>query len=125
MLRKISHIVFALFLMIATAGVTFSVHYCGGELISASVNTEAKSCCDSNCGNCENNTLQFKIEDDYVIPVHIESDNIIELDILFPVLFVLNSELLASEEKKIDYYYDSSPPLIIQTRLALLQTYLC
>ena len=124
MFRKIAHIVLSVFLMLATIGVTFSMHYCGGELISTSINSEAESCCDDD-GCCENKTLHFEVEDDYVSTVQFKNIEIVELDILIPILFVLNLELLNEEDKAIEAFYDSSPPPTIQSRLALLQTYLC
>lgn len=125
MLRKISHIIFALFLLVSTAGVTLSMHYCGGELVSTSINKEAKSCCDEMGGCCENKTVHFEVEDDYVSPVQVNNVQTVELDILFPILFVLNFDLSIDEEIEQVAFYDSSPPPTIQTRLALLQTYLC
>lgn len=125
MLRKITHIIFALFLLVSTTGVTLSMHYCGGELVSTSINKEAKTCCDGTGGCCENKTVHFEVEDDYVSPVQVINIQTVELDILFPILFVLNFELSIDEEIEQVAFYDSSPPPTIQTRLALLQTYLC
>ncbi|MCH1437577.1 MAG: hypothetical protein L7U70_05785 [Flavobacteriales bacterium] len=124
MFRKIAHIALSVFLMVATTGVTFSMHYCGGKYVSTSINTEAESCCDDGeC--CENKSLHFEVEDDYVSPVQVKNVETVELDILFPILFALNFELLDEEDKAIEAFSDSSPPPTIQTRLALLQTYLC
>ena len=76
MLRKITHIVLALFLLVSTTGITISMHYCGGEYVSTSINKEAKSCCDSTGGCCENKTMHFEVEDDYVSPVQIDNSKI-------------------------------------------------
>ncbi len=125
MFRKIAHIILALFLLVSTTGITFSMHYCGGKLVSTSINKEAKACCDGDGGCCENKTLHFEVEDDYVSPIVVEYNTIVKLDVLFPILFVLNFELLSTEDKATVAFYDSSPPPKIQTRLSLLQTYLC
>jgi hypothetical protein len=125
MLRKITNIVVALFLLVSTTGITISMHYCGGKYVSSSINKEAKPCCDGSGGCCENKTLHFEVKDDYVNVAQIENSKIVELDILFPILFALNLELLPLEEKHELAFYDSSPPPKIQTRLSLLQTYLC
>ena len=114
-----------MFLLISTTGVTFSMHYCGGKLVSASINNGAKSCCDGTGGCCENKTLHFEVEDDFVSPVQVESNKIVELDVLFPILFVLNLELLLEDDVAFEVFYDNSPLPAIQTRLALLQAYLC
>jgi len=125
MLRKIAHIILALFLLVSTTGVTLSMHYCGGKLVSTSINKEAKTCCDGTGGCCENKTVHFEVEDDYVSPVQVTNIQTVELDILFPILFVLNFELSIDEEIEQVAFYNSSSPPTIQTRLALLQTYLC
>ncbi|TLX70203.1 hypothetical protein E9993_22510 [Labilibacter sediminis] len=125
MLRKITHIILALFLMVVTTGITLSMHYCGGELVSTSINKEANTCCDGTGGCCENKTLHFEVEDDFVSPIQVKNIETVELDVLFPILFVLNFELSGEEEMATNAFYDTSPPPTIQTRLALLQTYLC
>lgn len=125
MLRRLSHIILALFLLISTSGVTFSMHYCGGKYVSTSINKEAKSCCDGTGGCCENKTLHFEVEDEYVSPVQVDSIKIIELDVLFPILFTLNLELLPEFNETLNVYTDVSPPPTIRIRLSLLQTYLC
>nr|WP_321453108.1 hypothetical protein [uncultured Carboxylicivirga sp.] len=125
MLRKISHIILVFYLLVSATGVTLSMHYCGGELVSTSINKEAKTCCDGTGGCCENKTVHFEVEDDYVSPVQVINIQTVELDILFPILFVLNFDLSIDEEIEQVAFYDSSPPPTIQTRLALLQTYLC
>jgi hypothetical protein len=124
MLRKIIHILLAVFLMVSTVGVTLSLHYCGGKLSSASINGQAESCCDmGNC--CHNESIHFELKENYVSPAHVENVKLVELDILFPILFVLNLQLLPEVEKTFEVFIDISPPLATQTRLCLLQTYLC
>jgi hypothetical protein len=125
MLRKTTQIILTLFLMVATTGITCSMHYCGGELVYISINNDTKSCCDSSGGCCENKTLQFVVEDDYVIPVQIENSRIVELNLLFSVLFVSNFNLFPEGDEAFKAYDDHSPPPTTQTRLSLLQTYLC
>ena len=125
MLRKTFHIVFSVFLLISTAGISISMHYCGGKLVSASLNKEAKSCCDGVGGCCENKTFQFKINDDFVSPVVFENPENVKLDILFPIIFVYRFASLNEGNRAFRVFMDSSPPPTIQTRLALMQTYLC
>ncbi len=124
MLRKFIHIIVTLFLLISTTGITFSMHYCGGKLVSTSILTEAKSCCDDDCGCCENRTQHYEVKDNFVSSDIIHNINIAELDILFPVYFVLNFDIFKIIEKPVFVTEDASPPPLIQTRLALLQTYL-
>lgn len=102
MFRKIAHIALSVFLMVATIGLTYSMHYCGGEFVSTSINKEAKTCCDGSGGCCENKTLHLEVEDDYVSPVQVKNVETVELDILFPILFGLNFELLDEEDFALD-----------------------
>jgi hypothetical protein len=125
MFRKITHIVLSVFLMVATTGITFSMHYCGGKYVSTSINKEAKSCCGDTCGNCENKTIHLEVEDDYISPIQINNPSIVELDVLFPILFAFNMNLLPEEGESFEVYTDTSPPPTLHTRLSLLQTYLC
>ncbi|WP_052343005.1 HYC_CC_PP family protein [Saccharicrinis fermentans] len=125
MLRKITNIVVALFLLVSTTGITISMHYCGGEYVSTSINKEAKSCCDGTGGCCENKSLHFEVKDDYVNAVQFETTKIVSIDILFPILLAINLELFPEEINVIKEFIDTSPPPKIQTRLSLLQTYLC
>ncbi len=124
MFRKTIHIVLSVFLMVATTGVTFSMHYCGGNYVSTSINKEAASCCDDeDC--CKNETVHIEVEDDYVSPIQIDNTKVVELDVLFPILFALHFELFPEEKETFEVYSDTSPPPTIQTRLSLLQIYLC
>jgi len=125
MTRKIIHIVLTVFLMVATTGLTFSMHYCGGKWVSTSINQEAKSCCGSACAGCENKTVHYEVEEDFVSPLMLEVNPAMELDVLFPLLFVINHEytpVFSVDDEIID---DTSPPLPVHTRLSLLQTFLC
>ncbi len=124
MIKKVTHIIFALFLMIATSGVTLSMHYCGGNLVSTSINHKAKSCCDGTGGCCESKIIHVQIEDNFVSSIPVESNQTVELDLLFPLLSALNTEILVEDLVVSVEINDTSPPPV-QKRLALLQTYLC
>lgn len=124
MYRTIAHTVLALFLLVATTGITINMHYCGGNLVSTSINTEAKSCCDD-YGCCENKNLHYELENDYVASILFENNNnIVELEVLFPMLFVMDFHLSPSQAKATFAFIDFYPPPKIQIRLSLLQTYL-
>ena len=125
MQRIITHIILALFLLGFSTGTRLSLHYCGGELISTSINTMAESCCDEAGGCCENKTVQFQVKDDYLIPDQVNTSVTVQLDILFPLPGGGNIGLLKKRERRFCAFPDLSPPPILQIRLALLQTYLC
>lgn len=101
------------------------MHYCGGELVSISINKEAKTCCAGTGGCCKNKTLHFKVKGDYTGVVQMEYSKLATLALIFPILFTLPLELNPLEEKYEVAFYDGSPPHRIQARLALWQTYLC
>lgn len=125
MLRKLTHIVLSLFLLVSTTGIAISMHYCGGELVSTSINKVAKSCCDESGGCCENKTVHIEVKSEFVNTVQVNNAQTVVLDILLPALFVISIDLSTEEEAATKAFHDSSPPPTIQTRLALLQTYLC
>lgn len=125
MLRKLIHIALSVFLLVTTTGVTFSMHYCGGKYVSTSINEEAQSCCEDACGCCENKTVHIELENDYVSPIQISNPSIVALDVLFPILFAFNFEHSSELNDSAVVPTDTSPPPTIQTRLSLLQTYLC
>lgn len=125
MFRKVKHIIISLLLLVSTTGMTFSMHYCGGELISTSINKEIKSCCNDECGCCKNEFLRFEVEDDFINSLKANNIQTYELELLFPILYTLNFEMPTDDEIKKITFNDSSPPKSIQTRIAILQTYLC
>ncbi len=126
MLRKVIHMILVLILLVAASGTTLSLHYCGQELVSAAINEEAPSCCDGNGGCCHNKDIHFEVKDDFVASPQIDVVKNIELDTLFPILYMVFSEVPMETESKVAYaFFDSSPPPKIQTRLSLLQTYIC
>ena len=64
MIRKAGHIILVVMLLVSTAGITVSRHYCGGNLSSVSIMTEPVSCCDME-GCCHNETQTYQIDDDF------------------------------------------------------------
>jgi hypothetical protein len=63
LIRNISHIVFSLILVMITAGMTITRHYCGTRLVSVNIISEPEKCCDnSNC--CHSETITIKLDSD-------------------------------------------------------------
>jgi hypothetical protein len=123
--RQIAHILLALILMVATTGITFSMHYCGGKLVSSSINSEAKTCCDGSGGCCENLTLHIGLEDDFESPSPVQHTESLELDLLHFIHFVYNSAWTTEESQTTLILQNESPPIALRSRLSLLQTYRC
>lgn len=123
MIKAASHIILSLLLLISTSGLAISKHYCGGELISTSVFTEADSCCDSDdC--CKNETELIQLDVDYSVSSTVVVPESAQVDLLAFSLVVFN---LSIEENTTTHEFvlsDSPPPPKIQTSLAIRQTYL-
>ncbi|MEZ5104185.1 MAG: hypothetical protein R2757_06805 [Draconibacterium sp.] len=124
MIRKISHIIFSLILLVSTMGLVISKHYCGGELVSVSVYHNADSCCDMD-GCCQNETHTYQVKDDFSTPVISTIPVLAELDVLGHDLLVVESLLTEPEQENTNLYVDfSPPPKTTQTVLSQKQVYL-
>lgn len=127
MFRRTIDIMLVLLLLTSTVGFSVSKHYCGSRLVEVSINSEEEPCCDdmknSNC--CHYETEYFQLKEDLVTPVSFENTRIAGFDILFPLVFVYFFDSPGNIETGILNYAESSPPPAIQTKLSLLQTYLC
>ena len=127
MLKRLVHIISALLLLTATTGFTISKHYCGTEVVSVSINSEAESCCGGMCSSdcCHNETEHFQLKVDFASSnIDFQSQET-DIDILFPAVFVfLQTTYIADQNIKIRYP-ESPPPPKINTLLSLIQTYLC
>jgi len=123
MIKKASHIILSMLLLLSTTGLAISKHYCGGELISTSLFVEADSCCDSDdC--CKNETEVFQLDEDFSVSTALELPESVQIDLLAVSLVVFN--LSIEENLIVDEFLitDSPPPPKIQTSLAKRQTYL-
>lgn len=123
MLKKISHIIFSLLLLVATVGMTVSRHYCKGDLYSVSVNGSGNAGCDmGNC--CHDENQNIRIHDDYSTPTSISIPVLAEFDILGNALF-MDVDISSLYEKDIDFEFVESPPLLpILETLSVKQVYL-
>ena len=80
MLKKASHIIFTLILLVATTDLVVIRHFCDDFMVSASFYQEAESCCgESSC--CHNETESHKLEQMFQVsnPVTIPETNQISL----------------------------------------------
>ncbi len=123
MLKKLSHIILASFLLISTVGVVVSKHYCSGSFVSVSLFHEAKSCCgDSDC--CHNEDQFFKVNDDFSAPLIQDAPELTSNDIFGSGLFVPDLDIIPETEKTVNFIDTSPPPPDIQKVLSLKQEYL-
>lgn len=120
MLRKVSHIVLVLLLLLTTMGLTISKHYCGGNLISVTVLSEQEPCCD-NPGCCHDESFTVKVEDDFSATSFIYEFQ--DFAIIVPVVMQLVSENI-DQDDLMAVSLETPPPPDIQAVLSRLQTYL-
>ncbi len=124
MLRKAVNIILAVIFLVATIGINISMHYCGGEFVSASIVQAEDTCCDGMAGCCENKTIHIEVSEKYVKATQFENVKFAVQDLLFPLLIVSNVELLGEASLSNLHLLGAAPPPTIQTILSLLQTYL-
>ena len=120
MLKKISHIILALLVLVTTIGMTVSAHYCGGELKSVQVVTESESCCGDSCDSCHNEIIKVEVEDDCTF-----SSYSLDLRFEFSLLpaLIQRYQFAIFTNEVVEVAYHKPPPLKIQTVLSDLQVY--
>src|SRR5690606_21789096 len=64
MLKKISHIIISLLLLVSTTGIAISQHFCHDELVSTSVYNDTGSCCGEN-SCCHDESEFYKLNDEF------------------------------------------------------------
>ena len=67
MLKKPGNIAIVLLLLLATAGIPVTQHYCGATEISFSIYTTPKACCKGHCDKCHNVFKFSKVNDNFVV----------------------------------------------------------
>jgi len=120
MLKKLSHIILALLVLVTTMGMTVSAHYCGGELKSVQLFQASASCCGAACDSCHNEVIKVKIEDDFSISTF--TVDFTAYPIALPALIQLFQDSINTEEVE-QIAYCKPPPLKIQRVLSDLQVY--
>jgi hypothetical protein len=65
MLKKAGNIVIIVLLLVATAGIPVTRHYCGPVQKSVSLYSTPKSCCGGSCDKCHNVFKFTKVNDDF------------------------------------------------------------
>ena len=67
MLRKITHIIISLVLLVSTTGITIDKHYCGSRLVSVSIAGDSEPCCDTGDACCHDDVDTYKLAVDYTV----------------------------------------------------------
>ncbi len=120
MLRKISHIIIALLLLVTTMGLTIDKHYCGTRLVSVSILNEADSCCDMTNDCCHDDTDTYKLDVDYILSLLNIDFN--QAAIELPALSFCYLSLFEGNSSDAGFSL-FIPPRKIQTTLSIFQTY--
>lgn len=67
MIKKVSHIILSILLLIATTGFTlYNKHHCGEELMAISLQTDQNDCCDMASACCHEEAETIKIDAEYL-----------------------------------------------------------
>ncbi len=101
MIKKITHIIIAALILIASSGCTLNMHYCHDQLIDLAIFSQAKSCCEvektTPCetsdgilqmDHCKDESLALESTDDFTlasIVFDFENESSIDLFILAAV----------------------------------------
>ena len=110
-------------LLITTTGLAVSKHYCCGELVSTSLFTQAKSCCNSD-SCCQNKTETFQLDEDFSLSSTLEIPESAQLDLFALAVILFDAQLEEKESNRELLVKDLPPPPKIRTVLSLRQTYL-
>jgi len=123
MLKKLSHIILSLLLLVTTMGMAVSKHYCQGDLMSVSLFGQDKHACDmGSC--CHNETHIYQVKDDFSAPTISTPPVLAELDILGHDLFALADLSSPETEDSTPFISETPPSLPQQKALAFKQVYL-
>ena len=124
MVRKITHIIFAIVLLVASMGFTVSKHYCHNHLVSTAIDQEAESC-GMNGDCCKTETVLIQLNEDAVanpavtVPANLVT-NIQPVAVIHLLALLVNIEPV----EEVFHEYISPPPRTIQTVLSKIQSYL-
>ena len=140
MLKKISHIITSILLVVATTGITVSVHYCHEQLIDYGIFSEAETCCTTGMNDtghmqcspemtpgshCEHKTISVEpVEDFFSVSPDIQiKAKVINLFAILPVVSIEKSS-----EFNTSLLLPSNPgelyPPPVKGKISLIQSFL-
>lgn len=122
MIRILSHIIFAVYLLVASAGVAISAHYCHDNLVEVVIDKEAETCCD-NAGCCSTETVLVQLDEEATSKAVVAQANI-----AFVQLFLISNFNIYNFQPTVpnteSLAFNAPPPKEVRSRLADFQTYL-
>lgn len=123
MLKKFSHIILSMLLLLSTTGVAISKHYCSGNLVSVAFFSTAQACCDDdNC--CQSESQFFQLDDDFSITPYSQTTQAAQFQLFAFAMLSLHDLVLESQDAAPFYEADLPRPPKIQIVLSKKQTYL-
>lgn len=123
MLQNTGTLFLSLLILIMSAGIAVSQHYCNNKLVSISIDQPAEPCCDDD--NCCNTSTTVIMMDEDAVKAEINKAYSVHQHILYLVNafhFVFNNidlETTSGVEK-----YTSPAPVPLKTFLSILQVYI-
>lgn len=122
MLKKFSHIVLSLLLLLATTGMAVSKHYCGDALVDVALNKNAESCCnDGAC--CHNETQVYQLDEDFSAPQVLSNPELHEMTVFGFALLTIDQTPAVQQLKT--FKNNNSPPAFkVDEILSLNQVFL-
>jgi len=111
-----------LLLLISTSGVIVNKHYSGGKLFSSAMFIDADSCCEIQCGCCDETTENIKVENDFLAS-SFELAAVSSLDLFSSLIidFIFSSE--SADNSMINAFLRIPNPPKISAVLSCLQVY--
>ncbi|MBS2212662.1 hypothetical protein KEM09_14685 [Carboxylicivirga mesophila] len=124
MLKKVSHIVMVLLLLVATTGLTVSKHFCQGSLVDVNIFGGTKTCCDDNETSecCDNEFSHFELDENFVIAANDIELQEVTLELLFPFIH----SIVINEVERLDIKlvsFNPPPPQEVLDFLSDIQVY--
>ncbi len=123
MVKKISHIILFVLMMVSTLGFTITKHYCGEDLVDLSISGSVDSCCDMQGACCHDEAQTFQLDQDYTVPMMVNHvDYIAFVCYEIPVLLI---ESLQNNTTSTDAWVvgNAPPPKDVLDFLSGIQVY--
>jgi len=134
MIRKVLHIVVAVFILISTTGFTLNMHYCHDQLIDLALIAPAHSCCDTeeedanqsqdSCSGCQDESILVEPGDDYEVTASTFNFENSHHTNLFLSSVILNYFQGIDESTKKEVPWYKKPPPYQEVVLSQIQSYL-
>ena len=134
MIRKVLHIVLAVFVLISSTGFTINMHYCHDKLIDMAYLAPAHSCCDTGdkdanqspdaCPGCQEESIVVEHGDDFEVNTITFNFENSHNTTLFFTSVILNHYQGIDESTKNEVPWYKKPPPYQEVVLSQIQSYL-